>query len=401
MGGAKTTGADDTQQTAAPARGRRRWPWVVAACVAVLVVAVGAGVAVSWHFSDAVLVPDHSPWPENTEVLAVSPQRITLARSEDSERPGVYGLDWPGGHAVIGAIEHESGDAVVRRLLSSRGYLVAGRKVLVESDVYAGNPREALGIPFSTARVPDELGPMPDWLIRGHSRTWAIVVHGINGTPQEGLHLLPTLRRAGLPAMLISYREDLGAPASPDGFHHMGLTEWRDLQAAARYALAHGARRLVLAGYSMGGAIVAQFMQKSRLAPRVAGLVLDAPALNWKRTIEFNSEQMGLPGFAALPVLWAIGARIDADWNSLDALAHPDAFQLPILLFHGLDDKVVPIATSNDFAAELPHWVTYYRVPHAGHVQSWNVDPRQYERRVGGFIASLEPTSDEAHTAAH
>jgi hypothetical protein len=139
----------------------------------------------------------------------------------------------------------------------------------------------------------------------------------------------------------------------------------------------------------MGGAIVAQFMQKSALANRVSGLVLDAPALNWKRTIEFNSERMGLPGFAALPVLRAIDARIDADWNSLDALAHPDAFHLPILLFHGLDDKVVPIATSNDFAAELPRWVTYYRVPHAGHTQSWNVDPRRYGRRLQTFLASL------------
>lgn len=302
----------------------------------------------------------------------------------------MYGLDWPGGHAAIGAIEHESADAIVRRLLSSRGYLVAGRKVLVEADVYAGNPHEALGIPFSTVRVPDELGPMPDWLIAGHSRTWAIVVHGINGTPQEGLHLLPALRRAGLPAMLIAYREDLGAPPSPDGLHHMGLTEWRDLQAAARYAFAHGARRLLLVGYSMGGAIVAQFMEKSRLASRVAGLVLDAPALDWKRTIEFNSEQMGLPGFAALPVIWAIGARIDADWHSLDAVAHPDAFHLPILLFHGLDDEVVPIATSNAFAAELPHWVTYHRVPHAGHVESWNVDPRLYERRLGEFLSHLQ-----------
>ncbi|HET9163644.1 MAG TPA: alpha/beta fold hydrolase [Solirubrobacterales bacterium] len=376
---------------------RRRWRWLAAATIALLV-ALGIGVAISWHFSDAVLVPDHSPWPESTEVLGVSPKRISLARSEDSERPGVYGLDWPGGHAVIGAIEHESGDAVVRKLLSSHGYLVAGRKVLVEADVYAGNPREALGIPFSTVPVADELGLMPDWLIRGRSRTWTIVVHGINGTPQEGLHLLPALRRAGLPTMLIAYREDLGAPPSPDGFHHMGLTEWRDLQAAAGYALAHGARRLVLVGYSMGGAIVAQFMQKSSLAGRVAGLVLDAPVLDWKRTIEFNSEEMGLPGFAALPVIWAIGARVDADWDSLDALAHPEAFHLPILLFHGTDDKVVPISGSDDFAAELPRWVTYYRVPEAGHTQAWNVDPRLYERRLSAFLASLEPSQRALRT---
>ncbi|HET6570353.1 MAG TPA: alpha/beta fold hydrolase [Solirubrobacterales bacterium] len=379
---------------------RRRWRWLVAPGLALLA-ALAIGAAVAWHFSDAVLAPDHSPWPESTEVLGVSPRRISLARSEDSERPGVYGLDWPGGHAVIGAIEHESEDTVVRRLLSSRGYLASGRKVLVEADVYAGNPREALGIPFSTVRVPDELGPMPEWLVAGHSSTWAIVVHGINGTPQEGLHLLPALRRAGLSALLITYREDLGAPPSPDGLHHMGLTEWRDLQAAARYALAHGARRLVLVGYSMGGAIVAQFIQKSRLAGRVSGLVLDAPALDWKRTIEFNSEQMGLPGFAALPVIWAVGARIDADWDSLDALAHPEAFHLPILLFHGLDDKVVPIATSDDFAAELSRWVTYYRVPRADHVQSWNVDPRRYERRLQAFLASLEPVGGGGRTTGH
>ena len=64
-----------------------------------------------------------------------------------------------------------------------------------------------------------------------------------------------------------------------------------------------------------------------------------------------------------MPVEWAIGARIDADWDDLDALAHPEDFQLPILLFHGTEDKVVPISTSNEFAAELPRWVTYYRVP--------------------------------------
>jgi len=347
--------------------------------------------AISWHFSDAVLVPDHSPWPEDARVVRLAPGRIVMARSEETERPGVYGLDWPGGHAVIGAIEGGDANTVTRQLRSVRGYLAAGRSVSIDADVYSGDPREALGVRFATVQVPDELGPMPDWLIPGRGHTWAIVVHGINGTPQEGLHLLPALQRAGLPAMLIAYRGDLGAPSGPDGFHHMGLTEWRDLAAAARYALAHGARRLVLVGFSMGGAIVAQFIERSPLAGRVSGLVLDAPALDWRRVLEFNATQMGFPALAALPLEWAIGARIDADWDSLDALHHTEAFHLPILLFHGGEDKVVPIALSEDFAAALPRWVTFYRVPHAGHVESWNVAPRLYEHRLRAFLARTAP----------
>jgi uncharacterized protein len=361
----------------------------------ILVIAV----ALSWHFSDRALVPDHSSWPQEVKVEGMPPGRIVLERSEDTERPGMYGLEWDGGHAIVGQIVGEDDETVTRRLRSVRGYLVPEMEVGVEANVFSGDPGQAFGIPFAEVDVQSELGPMPAWSIPGKRDTWAIVVHGINSTPQVGLRALPSLRRAGLPTLLITYREDLGAPPSPDGFHHMGLTEWRDLQAAARYALDHGARRLVLVGYSMGGAIVSQFLQHSRLAPRVSGLVLDAPALDWQRVLEFNATEMGLPGFMSLPVEWAIGARIDVDWDDLDALQHPEAFQLPILLFHGEDDEVVPISTSEDFAAELPRWVTYYTAPDAGHVEAWNVDPRLYERKLAAFLASLK-TPERQESAA-
>jgi uncharacterized protein len=366
----------------------RRWRWLAAAAAA-LVAAIAIGVAIGWHFSDRVLVPDHSSWATETKVEALPPGRIVLARNEDSERPGVYGLDWLGGHAIVGPVLDGDADTVTRTLRSVRGYLAPDMEVGVEANVFPGDPRQAFGLRFANVRVPDELGPMPAWSIPGESSTWAVVVHGINGTPAVGLRMVPALHRAGLPTLAITYREDLGAPASPDGFHHMGLTEWRDLAAAARYALAQGARRLVLAGYSMGGAIVALFMQRSPLASRVSGLILDAPVLDWRETLEFNATEMGLPSLAALPLEWAIGARIDADWDSLDALQHPDDFRLPILLFHGTDDKVVPISTSEDFAAELPRWVTYHQAPEAGHIEAWNVAPRLYERRLEAFLDSL------------
>ncbi len=355
-------------------------------CLAAAAAAVGA--ALAWHFSDEVLVPNRKGW-QPVEVRAASPRRVVLARSADTDRPGVYGLIWRGGHAIVGPILSSTPRAITRRIRAVNGYLLPGEEAWFDTDVYSGDPRQDLGLRFSRVSVPAALGPMPAWIIPPGAhphRTWAIVVHGLNGDLQEGMRVLPVLRRLGLTSMLISYRQDPGAPESPDGLHHLGMTEWRDLGAAARYALAHGARHLVLVGYSMGGAIVTQFMERSKLASRVVALVLDAPVLDWRRVLEFNATQTGFPAVAANPLEWVIEARVNADWPRLDALEHPAAFHLPILLFHGTDDTLVPIGLSREFAAELPRWATFYAVPHAGHTQSWNVDPPLYERRVEQFL---------------
>jgi alpha-beta hydrolase superfamily lysophospholipase len=374
-----------------------RWRWVLALAGLVLI-GLLVGAYVSWHFSSRVLVPDHSNRPEDVTVEDVSSRRIVLERDEDTLRPGVYGLDWQSGHAIVGRILASDESTVTRRLLDVRGYLVPEEKVAVDTGVYAGNPRQARGLPFKTVSIPDELGPMNAWLIPAadphpsvpggsQATTWAIVVHGINDDPQVGLRLAPTLRSAGLASLLITYREDLGAPGSPDGLHHMGLTEWKDLQAAAHYALSHGARSLILIGYSMGGSLVTQFMQHSALAGHVRGLILDGPVLSWQAILSYNATEMGLPAVAAKPVEWVIGARIDADWNDLNALKHTEDLELPILLFHGMDDTVIPPETSDELAEKLPEWVTYYRPARAEHTQSWNVNPPLYERRVQAFLA--------------
>jgi alpha-beta hydrolase superfamily lysophospholipase len=370
---------------------RRRARWISAAAIAgALLLALGA--FASWHFSSLVLVPDHSPWSERVDIEAVAPDRIELQRSEATSRPGYYGLVWQAGHAIVGPIVSEGSETVTRRLSDVSGYLVPGVDAGFDSNVYSGNPREARHLPFRSVQIAGELGAMPAWLIPGSSQTWAIVIHGINDDREVGLRIAPALHRAGLNSLLISYRDDLGAPSSPDGLHHQGQTEWADVAAAARYALSQGAKHLVLIGYSMGGALVSQFMERSVLAHDVSALVLDAPALDWKAVLEFNAERMGLPGFLALPVEWAIDVRTGVDWESLDAIDHPEEFQLPILLFHGTQDKVVPIATSKDFAEELPRWIAYHPTPKAGHTQSWNVDPVLYERTLEAFLATALKT---------
>ncbi len=374
----------------------RRHLRLLVAVTVPLVGGVAVAVLATWHFSDVAIVPNHSDWPQNTRVERVGRGRIVLERDKESARPGVYGLDWQAGHAIAGKVLGEDSDTVTRRLSRLNGYLAAGMNVAFDSHVYVGDPHQSLGLPFRTVGVPDRLGPMPAWLIRpvpgspgATDRIWAIVVHGHNDSRLNDLRIAPTLRSAGLTSLLISYRNDLGAPASPDGLYHLGETEWRDLDAAVHYATGHGARRVVLVGYSMGGALVEQFMLHASAVDRVAALVLDAPVLDWRSVIEFNSEEMGLPGFFGLPVEWAIDARVGPDWDDLDAPRHTGAFQLPTLLFHSDEDERVPIADSEDFAAALPDWVTFYRVPDVGHTENWNAGPALYERRLRAFLGPL------------
>src|SRR5881394_1738168 len=148
-------------------RSRRRW--LIGAGIA-LFAAIAIGVAVSWHFSSAVLVPDQAYWPEEVTVGRLAPDRIVLSRDEDTERPGVYGLDWPEGHAIVGAIAASDADSVTRRLRLKWGYLTAGMKVAVDANVYTGDPGQAFGLPFAKVDVPDELGPLPGLVGAGAQR---------------------------------------------------------------------------------------------------------------------------------------------------------------------------------------------------------------------------------------
>lgn len=201
--------------------------------------------------------------------------------------------------------------------------------------------------------------------------------------------MLPTMAELGFPSLVITYRNDVEAPESQDGFHRFGQTEWEDLEAAARYALDNGAEDFVLVGYSMGGAIVTNFLYESSLTPKVRGAILDAPMLDFNATIDLGARQRGAPGILTKMGKLIASARFDVDWEAFDYLSRVSELTVPILLFHGDADETVPVETSDALAEARPDIVTYVRVPHATHVRSWNLNPISYEAAVRDFLQAL------------
>ncbi len=100
-------------------------------------------------------------------------------------------------------------------------------------------------------------------------------MHGRGARREETIRALAPLLAEGWTCLVPTYRNDEGVPAGPDGRYALGLSEWRDIDAAMGYALARGADELLLAGWSMGGAIVLQALDRSAHADAVGRVVLD------------------------------------------------------------------------------------------------------------------------------
>ena len=383
---------------------RRRWPLLALAVLLVLTVVfyLGGG----WYFSGRLYQQGLSGAARratrpayNLSVVAVTPGTVTLGVPADPGElltPGVWGLQWPTGYGQVTRIVARGQQTVTRAFRHLTGSpLAAGARVALDNKAFPQDPRVGLGIGFGDVSYHGPLGDYPAWLVPGSGDTWAVLVHGNALDRLDTIKIVPALHRLGLPVLMITYRNDAGAPPDPSGMLRYGLAEWQDLAAAVQDALGHGARRLLLVGYSMGGGIVASFLERSPLAARVAGVVLDSPMLDFGRTVDLGASQQTLPLVGlALPqsltdvAKWIAGWRYGVDWRSLDYLDGAARLQAPILLFQGTADTRVPPATSDELARRAPE-VTYVRVPGAGHLDSWNLDPARYDRAVQAFVGRV------------
>jgi uncharacterized protein len=305
--------------------------------ILLLVAAVIGGIGV--YFSNAILGVVHYTPTYTLAVTGVSAKTITLQRNSDTLAPGEFEIEWPDGQAIVGPMISSDASTVTRQLLQTTGPLSPGMLTYWNRNVYSGKLKDSLRLMISEVQVPDPLGRMPAWFVPGKLTTWALLVHGLGETREEALRVFQPLAHLGLPLLAISYRNDLGSPTSPDSFDHRGHTEWQDLEAGVKYALSHGAHHLVLYGWSKGGAIV------ESIASICSGINFDA------------LDQSHLPQTA-----------------------------IPILLFHGTNETSTPIEVSDAFARAHPDSVTYERIPHAAHTESWNTDPQFYDDELTAFL---------------
>jgi alpha-beta hydrolase superfamily lysophospholipase len=353
--------------------------------------AVGLGLGIGWFYSSALLDTRRDQvFPEKViAVDAAGGSSVTLRRSRLTAQPGVWGLRWRDGLARIGPVLHDDGDVVVRRLDGGRTP-PAGTCAVLDAGPFDPDPG-ARDLPFTEVTVQMPLGGSPAWFVPAPGPDWAVLVHGRGGARREGLRILPALHAAGHPTLTITYRNDDGAPSSPDGRHHLGDTEWADVQAAVRHALAAGARRVILYGWSMGAALIGAFLDRAPEATRVAAVVWDAPLVDWRATLRQQARNRRLPARLAGVATVLTSRRIGIDFDRFDLRTRPPSVRPPTLLLHSDADTAVPVGPSRDLAALAPAlgWpMRYVEVAGVEHTGAWNADPQAYERAVVDFLTT-------------
>ena len=372
---------------------------IVIGAIAVFAVLAVVGVSYGIHLSNLVrdgsLSSRHTTPPFDLLARSKGDGRIALrainerVSAMDLHHDGLFGIVSADGYGQVGRILEAGAGYSVREYTPLTATIGVEEPARLDIYAFPDDPLTAHGMNYEVVRFESELGECSAWFIPGSSRTWAVFAHGRGAHPNEALRIMPVLIEAGLPVLAINYRNDEGAPASADGWHWLGHTEWRDLEAAMQYALDNGAEDFVLYGYSMGGGMCLNLLYESPLSDKARAVVLNSPLLDFGGTLDIVGQIRGYPSVIVQFGKEVAAVRFGVDWQRMNYLNRAAELRVPILVLHGEKDTLVPSQLSRSLARSRPDIVRYVGFPEAEHARSWNLDPEKYNAEVREFLGDV------------
>ena len=377
---------------------------------AVTVLGTATFLSISWYLADKIRIHALRPSPgpaipdyDDAKIIGMTGGNLRLlpiGNQSALAKPQLYGIAWDGGIGRLLDSATASGEAVTRpfNVVSGTAPKI-GYQVALDRSYFLGDPVTELGLPMQEVIIPGPLGGLPAWYFPGRSETVVIGVHGQNGTRKDLLRIVEIVHSLNFSALAVTYRNDEFTPPDPSGFLRYGQTEWKDLEAAVQWSLEQGAQRVVLAGLSMGGGIVAAFLRNSPLADKVVRVILDSPMLDLHKTVSSRVRQLNPPlaGHALRTFIRAAellaSFRFDIDWAATGYLNDTSWLQVPTLVIHGDDDPSVPISTSIELQKMSSSLVALEQFPQAGHLESWNIDRSRYTLLIKSFLDRISRSS--------
>lgn len=255
----------------------------------------------------------------------------------------------------------------------------------------------AVGGRFEEVDVPTAYGAAPAWLFEAENTdVWVIHIHGSwtdRSIMFRDVHAFSSL---GFTSLVPTFRSDPEVSPPQAESSHLGQTEWRDVESAVSYAVARGARRIILSGWSMGGTIALLTAERSAHRDRIVGVVLVGPVTSWRKTITAGAVRAGVPAIGAglvmcllqaPPFARMLGLEEPIDFDALEWVDLPKRVAVPTLVLHSYTDQEVPWEISAAFQRANPDTVTLIPLPEAHHTQEWNASPCTFSNELTAWVS--------------
>lgn len=242
----------------------------------------------------------------------------------------------------------------------------------------------AMGLHYTTETISlNRGGALEVWTIptdsaKGH----VLLFHGYAASKSSLLAEAWNFHEMGWGPILVDFR---GSGGSTGDDTTIGIREVEDVDAAVRFANAHGTGPLVLYGKSLGS--VAILRAVAVLGTRADELILESPFNRLVDTVGNRFRSMGLPAFplAHLLVFWG-SLQIGSSGFKHNPEDYARNVYSPVLLFSGGKDSRVTKAQAESVFSPFPGPKEFVFFEDSGHLSFIGKHPGEWKERVRRFL---------------
>ena len=147
---------------------------------------------------------------------------------------------------------------------------------------------------------------------------------------------------------------------------------------------------IFLHGQSMGAALVLM-VSGEKLPNEVKGIIADSGYTSVKEELAYQLKHIyGLPSFPLLNIASVITkVRSGYFFGEASAIDQVENNTRPLLIIHGEKDELVPTEMAHTIYETAGGEKMLWTVPNAGHIQSCNTQPQQFEKKLKEFITNV------------
>ena len=214
-----------------------------------------------------------------------------------------------------------------------------------------------------------------------------LLVHGWGSSSIGALKRIPHLANCASEIITL----DLPGHGQSTGTAQMGTTEHTDLDTLL--SSLDDPKPTIIYGWSMGAGIALRFARDYKDQHNIQAVIAESPYIHASTPARNVINLRGLPThFNLNPAIALIGTlkRVGPKWTGFARDQIAADLKIPLLLIHGQQDPVSPLADSKAITAASPN-ATLLEIEHAGHNNIWTTPDftDQATTKIQSFINNI------------